>query len=225
MRLQLRPYLHIGCLIGGLSSGAALAADGDEPNRWAVNIDLTGVFFPDLSAKVDLAGSRVPNASVRTGKELTATFDLAYFITPQWAIDAYVGIPPRANINGTGPLASLGRLAGTFYGPAVLALQYHAPGLGKFDPYVGIGLNYTMFLAHTDAALRNVKIENAFGTAFEAGMHYAIAPKWTLNLDAKYILLSNRISAQFPTPAGPLPAVAKVQINPLILGVGVGYKF
>lgn len=222
MRVKLRLYVLTACLIGGHN---ARAADADATNHWAFNVDLTGVFFPALSAKVDLAGSRVPNASVRTGKELTATLDLAYFLTPQWAVDAYVGIPPRANINGTGPLAPLGRLAGTFYGPAVLALQYHPPGLGKFDPYVGVGLNYTIFLAHTDAALQKVKIENAFGTAFEAGMHYELTPKWTLNFDAKYILLSNRISAQYPTPAGPLPAVAKVQINPLIFGLGVGYKF
>lgn len=225
MPLQLRLFLPLSCLIFGLSPAAALAEEGATPTHWAINADLSGVFFPDLSAKVNLAGSRVPNASIRTGDELTATLDLAYFLTPEWAIDGYAGIPPRANINGTGPLASLGRLAGTFYGPAVLALQYHAPGLGKFDPYVGIGVNYTMFIAHTDAALRNVKIENAFGTAFEAGMHYEIAPKWTLNLDVKYILLSNRISAQYPTPAGALPAVAKVQVNPLILGLGFGYKF
>jgi outer membrane protein len=122
-------------------------------------------------------------------------------------------------------LAPLGTLATTWYGPAVVALQYYVPGLGPFHPYVGAGLNYTFFMGTADRALNHVKPANTFGAAFEAGLHYDITPRFTFNVDMKYIAMSTRISAQFQTPSGNLPALAKADINPLILGIGVGYRF
>jgi outer membrane protein len=174
-----------------------------------------GYFFPNLSAKVSLADATVPAASLNLPREGTVTFDSGYFVTRDIAIDVYGGFPPKAQILGTGPLAPLGTLATTWYGPAVVAAQYYVPGLGRFHPYAGLGVNYTFFLGTADRALNHVQPADTFGAAFEAGVHYDITPRCTFNVDMKYIAMSTRISAGFETPAGDLPAVA----GPGLLGL------
>jgi outer membrane protein len=205
-------------------SARAQTADGGN-TRWMINLAGSGVFFPDLSAKVFLAGSQVPGASLTVPSQGTPSFDVGYFITPSLAIDVFAGVPPKTQILGTGPLAPLGTLATTYYGPGVLAIQYYVPGLGPIHPYVGTGVNWTFFLGTTDRALTHVQPADAFGLPFEAGIHYDVTRRWTFNIDFKYILLHNRISAAFDTPVGALPALAKADINPLVMSIGVGYRF
>lgn len=194
-------------------------------SRWMINVGGSGVFFPDLNAEIFLAGGRVPGASISVPSQGTPSFDVGYFITPSLAIDLFAGVPPKTQILGTGPLAPLGTLATTYYGPGVIALQYYIPGLGRVHPYIGSGVNWTFFLGTTDRALKHVQPADALGLPFEAGVHYDVTSHWTFNVDMKYILLHNRISAQFDTPVGALPALAKVDINPLVLSVGIGYRF
>lgn len=214
----------LACLMLLLHIGQANAQQ-PEINRWMINVYGTGVLFPNTSAKISLGGQSVPNASVNKPADATVTFDIGYFVLPDLAVDLYAGIPPKGAVIGTGPIRPLGTLATTWYGPAVLAVQYFIPRAGSFHPYVGAGVNYTMFLRSRGAALQNVKISNAFGTALEAGLQYEVAPRWTLNMDIKYIALSTRISATYPTPFGDVPAVAKTEINPLTVSFGIGYRF
>jgi outer membrane protein len=212
-----------------LSNAWAFTAHAQQANtastRWMLNIAGSAVFFPDLSGKIYLAGGRVPGASLDVPSQGTPSFDIGYFITPDIAIDVFAGVPPKTQILGTGPLAPLGTLATTFYGPGIIALQYYIPGLGRVHPYVGTGVNWTFFLGTTDRALTHVQPANALGLPFEAGIHVDVTRRWTFNIDMKYILLHNRISAQFDTPVGALPALAKADINPLVMSIGIGYRF
>lgn len=185
-----------------------------------VHLDLAGVLM-NSSANVDIAGARVPGGSVSIGNNVTATFDLSYFFTPNWAVNAYAGIPPRAVVKGAGTLAPAGTLATVNYGPAVLSGEYHFTNFGAFKPYIGIGLNYTIFMNVQDRALQDVKVPNAFGAAFKIGADYDIADRWTAHAYVQQILLSTRVSAS----AGGAPAVAKTTINPTIIGAGIGWRF
>lgn len=195
----------------------------DTSGKWIVHLDAAGVFKND-SAEVFVGGQRVPGATISSPDDATATFDLGYFVTPNIAINLYAGLPPRAVIKGAGTIHAFGTLATTNYGPAVLSAEYHLNNLGAFHPYAGIGLNYTLFLNVHHEALYNVKIPNAFGTAFKLGFDYDIGPSWTANFYVMHILLGTRVSAT-ADPAGTIPAVAKATINPTIIGAGIGYRF
>lgn len=63
--------------------------------------------------------------------------------------------------------------------------------------------------------------ENSFGFSFQAGVDYNLNDKWFLNLDLKQLLLSTDVDVN--TGAAVLPV--EVDINPFIVGVGVGRKF
>ena len=71
-------------------------------------------------------------------------------------------------------------------------LQYHFTDFGKLKPYVGVGVNYTMFYGEGggySAPVTNVDVRNAWGLALNAGLDIEIAPNWLLNLDVKWLYM------------------------------------
>ena len=193
------------------------------PGHWLVHVDAAGV-IKDASAEVFIGGARVPGGTISSPADATVTFDAAYFLTPNIAIDLYAGIPPRAVIRGAGTLSDTGTLATTNYGPAVLSAEYHVTGLGAFQPYLAAGVNYTLFLNIHDEALYDVKIPDAFGAALKLGMDYDLSPAWSAHFYVMHIFLGTRVSAS-AVPNGTVPAVAKATIDPTIIGAGMGYRF
>jgi outer membrane protein len=222
MTMKLRTAGLAACCLAA-TAAPALAQTDDAPGTLIVHIDGAGV-FKDASAKVYIAGGRVPGGSIGSPADETITFDVAYFFTPNFAVDFFAGLPPRAVIRGAGTLSGAGTLATTNYGPAVLTGEYHVTGLGAFHPYVAAGLDYTLFLNIHHEALYDVKIPNAFGAAVKLGMDYDITPSWSAHFYVMHIFLGTRVSAS-AVPGGAVPAVAKATIDPTIIGAGLGYRF
>ena len=104
--------------------------------------------------------------------------------------------------------------------PPTLNLQYHFYA-GDFKPYIGAGINYTIFYGVDEGDVVGMDYDNTVGFSFQAGVDYNITNQWFLNLDIKQLLLSTDVDVD--TGAGVLPV--EVDINPLVIGVGVGRKF
>ncbi|MFG1307019.1 OmpW family outer membrane protein [Xanthobacter autotrophicus] len=219
------PYiLFIALYIVPLSSADAQTRISEEPvdsfKRWLIHADVVDVITNE-SATVAVGNVPVTGGSVSMADNFTATIDVSYFLTPNFAVNVYTGYPPRAHIKGAGSLASFGTLASANYGPLTVSGEYHFLGLGAFKPYVGIGVTYAIFLNVDDAALQNVNVDNAFGPAFKIGVDYDISEKWTVHSYVQQILLTTDVSAMVSS----IPASARVKINPTIVGVGIGYRF
>ncbi|MGH7156179.1 MAG: OmpW/AlkL family protein [Acetobacteraceae bacterium] len=203
-----------------LLAAIPLAAHAQPTQKWEVSFDVTGVLMHP-SASADIAGMPVPGASAAVDNSVTATIDLAYFVTPNIAIDLYAGIPPKTAFKAAGSIGAIGTVATTRYGPAVLSLEYHFRGLGRWEPYVGAGVTYTAFFNTQGAALSNATLSNAWGGAIKAGVRYFINPAWALHFYVQQVFVSTRLSAQL----GPLPVSAKVTLDPTVIGAGFSYRF
>ena len=172
------------------------AAEGDLVLRLkAISIS------PDASS--DIAGLDVDDKA-------TAEIGLTYFFKPQWALD--VGITTAEHditLNGA-------KIGSTKILPINVTAQYHfAPG-GKFRPYVGAGFNYTSF---SDVNILGGAVDldsSSFGPVLQAGLDWAFADKWMLNVDLKKVWISTDASGA---------ASGGVDIDPLVYGIGIGYKF
>ena len=105
--------------------------------------------------------------------------------------------------------------------PPTLTLQYHFLPTSRFSPYVGAGLNYTIFYNEKKGALRSISYDDNIGYALQAGIDYAIAGAWSLNVDVKKLWLNTDVKANL----GGTALKADVDINPWIFGVGLGYRF
>ncbi len=186
-------------------------------NRWQVRLRLISI-IPNESATIDAIGGDV-NISTAFVPEL----DFTYFFDKNWAAELILGTANHdvEAINTTVDNIDLGDV---WLLPPTLTMQYHFY-TGDFKPYLGAGVNYTIFYgADQGPTADNVDYENSFGLAFQAGVDFNLSDKWFLNLDAKYISISTDASVDATTALGATVG-ADVDINPFVLGFGVGMKF
>ena len=104
--------------------------------------------------------------------------------------------------------------------PPTLTAQYHFDTETAFKPYVGAGINYTMFYNEkAGSSINDIKYDNSIGGALQVGFDYAIDDHWMLNADVKKVWINSDVSIN----GGAVRA--DVDIDPVIVGFGVGYKF
>jgi outer membrane protein len=191
-----RPILAAS--VAALAFGAALPA---EAQNWMVRGRAIGV-LPDASSS--LSGLDVDDA-------YTVELDLSYFFTKNIAVEAIAATTRHEiKLNGT----SLGKISAL---PPTVTLQYHFTDLGAWKPYVGAGINYTWFYDVGLSSPLDIS-RDSWGGALQGGVDYAIDKNWVVNVDVKYIWMSTDVSA-----AG--SQLTKLDINPWVVGLGVGYRF
>jgi outer membrane protein len=193
-----------------LMAGSALAQEEQSP--WQVRVRAIGV-MPDEDATVSGIGGHIDidNAYV-------PELDISYFFTKNIAAELVLATA-KHEVNDKG--SSLGDvdLGSAWLLPPTLTLQYHFTPDNTFSPYIGAGVNYTMFYNEDSGAMDRVKYEDGFGVALQAGMDYKLDSHWMLNIDAKKLWLNTDVSVNSGA------VTADVDIDPWIVGVGIGYRF
>ena len=140
--------------------------------------------------------------------------DFSYFFTPNVSVELIAAVTKHSVSTSSGIDAGSAWLL-----PPTLTLQYHFNQFDAVKPYVGAGVNYTHFFDEKGGALQDVKYDDSFGGALQAGADIPLKGNWYANVDVKKVFISTK--ATF-APSG---ATASVDIDPWIVGAGVGYKF
>lgn len=163
-----------------------------------------------LNHKIDITNSLIPE------------LDLSYFVTRNLAFELIAGTTNHAvKDNGTA-LGNL-NLGNVWLLPPTLTAQWHFLPDSKFNPYVGAGLNYTMFYGVDNSRITSgTSYRPNFGAAFQFGADYNVTGNWFVNVDVKKILLSTDVKF---VALGAVPVRAKVDIDPWLVGLGIGYRF
>lgn len=179
---------------------------------------------PDEDAFVKNGGAPIAGANVDISNQVMPELDITYFFNEHWAVEMICCVTPH-NVRGAGALAGLGELASVTLFPPTVLLQYHLNPGGRFKPYIGAGVNYTVFFnekagpgAYALGAV-DVDFDNAFGFALQAGVDVALTDRMYLNFDVKKLYLNTDVAFVGT------PITADVDIDPWIFGVGVGYRF
>ena len=190
-----------------LTSGAAMAQQQD--GKWQVRVRAVHLDI-DNGGAAGKAGVEVDNKTI-------PELDISYYFTPNLAAELILTYPQKhdVGVKGMGKLGTLKHL------PPSLLAQYHFTNFGAFKPYVGAGINYTRF-SDVDIAGGAVKIKkNSWGAALQVGFDYALDKNWSLNFDVKKLYIDTNVDA---TAAG-LGNLGKLKVDPILVGVGVGYRF
>ncbi len=205
-------------LAASLISTTALA---QVDNPWQVRVRAVAV-VPDESAKIETIGG---DAAITN--TLIPELDISYFFTDHISTELILGTTKhKATAVGT----TLGdvELGKVWLLPPTLTLQYHMAPKAAFNPYVGAGINYTIFYSESTkgTVLDNIHYGNSFGFALQAGADIKSNPDsdWFFNLDVKKVFLNTDVRVDATTAAGAV-VNAKVDINPWLIGVGVGKRF
>lgn len=211
-------------------AGAATAALANAPAHAAAGDVLVRVRAIDV-IPMDSSGSVLPSfpgEKVKVDSAIVPEVDFSYMLTDYIGLEL-IAATTKHHVSGkTGTTGSIGRLASSYVLPPTLTLQYHLIPTGKFHPYVGAGVNYTFFYHDkASAGLENavgattVHLKDSFGWAAQAGADIDIGENLFVNFDIKYIDMRTRASLN--TTALGLETV-KVKINPIVVGVGVGFR-
>lgn len=193
-------------------SAPAFAAMDDNEGHVLVRGRLLGV-LPDESATITPVGG-----DVDINNSVVPEVDFSYFFTNNIALELIAAVTPH---DATAVNTSLGNVdvGDVWLLPPTLTLQYHFTGIEGVKPYVGAGVNYTHFFSADPGVLSNVDYKDSFGPALQAGIDVPINDKWFFNADVKKIWIDTE--AKFNNGG----VRADIDINPWIVGVGVGYRF
>lgn len=172
-----------------------------------------GPFLVRLRAvHLDSANKDSTGLDLTVNNKVIPELDLSYFFTPQIAAELILTYPQKHTLKSGGTeIGSLKHL------PPTLTVQYHFTQLGTVKPYLGAGVNYTRFSAVNLPA--GVDIDrNSFGLAMQAGLDVAVAKNVYLNFDVKKVQIRTDVSSGGTT-------LGTFKVDPLLVGVGVGYRF
>lgn len=103
--------------------------------------------------------------------------------------------------------------------PPTLTLQY-VPQLdmGGFQPYAGIGVNYTNFFNEKLDGGGSLKLSNSWGLAGELGADLQLNENWLLNASVWYIDIDTDVKIN-GAKAG------SVELDPVVYMISAGYRF
>lgn len=184
-----------------------------QAGDWLVRGRATGVLPMD--------GGNIENRStgVDTGLDVNnitnaviPELDFTYFWTRNIATELVLGTT-RHKVEATGGID----VGDVWLLPPTLTVQYHPLPDSRISPYVGAGINYTIFYGE-GGGLPGFDVKNDFGFALQAGVDYALSGPWSLNFDVKKLFLR-------PEAVTSTLRVDSVKIDPWLVSVGVGYRF
>jgi outer membrane protein len=212
-RNGLKAAVIASCLLGmGLAMSQARAAGDDE---------MSGIHAGDVLVRLR-AISIIPNVStsntlsalnVGVNNAIVPELDLTYMIRDYLGVELILGTS-RHQLT-----SSLGNLGGVNVLPPTL-LQYHFNHQGRIRPYLGAGVNYTYFYNNgLNVGGQPISITNhSFGPALQAGVDVQVTKSLFVNADIKKIWMRTDASLGGA-------ALGRLDIDPVVVGLGVGMRF
>lgn len=195
--------------------------------KWQVRVRGVGV-VPDESAKIGIIGG-----DAKISNTFIPELDFTYFFTKNISAELILGTSKHdvstvgSDISAVGgPTSADVNLGSVYLLPPTLTVQYHFLPDQIFNPYIGAGVNYTIFYNEKAGnTVRGIEYDNSFGYAFQVGFDLMLNDKFFINADIKKIFLKTDVTVDASNLATGLSIPADVEINPLLLGFGVGMKF
>lgn len=222
--------LKLAIAVAALSfAGSALAYEaGDMILRvGAATVD------PDASSSsVKLNGIALPGSGVDVNADTQLGITFTYMLADHWGLELLAASPFEHTVKGKGQILNglgLGDIADVKHLPPTLSAQYYFNGADdKFQPYVGVGVNYTVFFDE-DASDQyeavfgpsDVELDDSWGLSAQAGFDYQIAENFRLNAAVWYIDIST--DATITSPGNVVKT--SVDIDPLVYMVGLAFAF
>lgn len=195
-------------LIAGIAvtMGFAGTANAFEPGDWLVRVGASYV-----NPASDNSGI------VSVDSDTSLTFNFTYMMTDVWGLELLAAVPFKHDID----LLDGTNVGSTKHLPPTLSLQYHFMSTEQFQPYIGVGLNYTSFSSEkTTGPLEGIDLSlgDSWGLAGQIGFDVLFNDDWFFNLDVRYIDIDTKASLDGIS-------IGKVEIDPWVFGGHIGYRF
>jgi outer membrane protein len=203
MKFRVKTAVLVGTALSMGFTGTAMAF---EPGDWLVRVGAS--YVSPASDNSDI---------VSVESDTSVTFNFSYMMTDVWALELLAAVPFKHDIellNGT-------KIGSTKQLPPTLSLQYHFMPTEKFQPYLGVGINFTHFSSEkTIGDLEGVDLNlgDSWGIAGQAGFDVLFNDDWFFNLDIRYIDIDTKARLDGVS-------IGNVEVDPWIFGGHIGFRF
>lgn len=199
-----------------LSMPAALAATaprGLTQGDWLVRAGAARIMPIGIRSTIPTIGG-----DVETPDTYSPTLDLSYFLTDHWALQLTGGVsstPYRLKDSAVGDF-DIGTVR-----TAALALmaQYHFRPGSTINPYIGAGMVWSRTLKVEPADnIPDFEVDSINSVLLGVGLDYHLGGHWFANANVQYL----RVPTYYFDSDG---FSAEVDMDTLITGLGLGYRF
>lgn len=191
-----------------LTTAPSLAQDA---GRWTLGIGAHNV--APKSGNGTLTATPLGNLEMDVGSSARPTITAEYFLRNNLGIEVLAALPFQHAIGVVG----VGKVGSTRQLPPTVSLQYHF-GDGKVRPFLGLGLNYTLFF-DTDSqgpiAGTDLDLSDSWGLAGHAGIDFKVGEKGAIRVDYRMI----DIDTQVKLNGAELGTRNTVNIDPSVYGI------
>lgn len=210
--------LALACALalGPMTSFAAQSGD------WLLRAGVTTVNPSESSDNVFVGGGDL-GIGVNVDNNAQLGLNVAYFLNESWAIELLAATPfdHDLGLNTVGPLGSTKHLP-----PTLSALYYFDTG-SSIHPYLGLGLNYTIFFdeeftsANETAGFSDLDLDASFGLSAQLGVDIDINEKWAVNASVRWIDIDTTAEFNLNGASGSVD----VEIDPYVYTLSLAYRF
>ena len=230
--------MHKKIVTLALGAAISIATGGAYAGNAGPNDIRAGVYLVHFDAQAgDISGPYVP-PGLNLHVNNVATLYLAYVrtVATHFNIELTAGYPPLTKTEGRGPamLGSVpynGKIISTarWFSPSLLFEYVFGDANSRLRPYVGVGVNYTMFFSRQSTAAGNaasggptsISLPSSVGPAATIGLSYEINDRWHVYGSYSVAQVNTKLTAD---TAG-LLRTSEVHFWPNTVVISAGYSF
>ena len=210
--------------LGLLIATSATAGD------WTIRLRAISVDPNSSSSTVTAEGAAIAGSGVFVEYDIVPELDFTYMFSKHWGLELILGTSQH-DVLAEGSLAGLGKIVDARVLPPVVTLQWHPVPDAKFSPYVGLGVNFTLFYDEeategfelAAGGPSSVDLDESIGIAPNFGIDIGSKDGWFFNIDFKYVFIDTTATIETPGALGTVEV--DVDIDPWVWGIGIGRRF
>ena len=178
------------------------------------------------SGEVHVGGAAVAGTKATLDSDTQLGLNFAYMVTDHVGIELLAATPFSHDV-GTKGLGGLKLGSLKHLPPTLSAVYYPMESASAFQPYVGLGINYTWFFdteltsEAEDAGFTGLDMKDSWGLAYQVGMDYMLTENIMINGQVRYIDIDTKGTTNILGDE----VEVDVDVDPFVYMVGLGYKF
>lgn len=220
------------------ATALSIQAQAYEAGDWVVRLGATQVAPAEDSSLLALDGAALTsplNGRVGLDNDTQLGLTVEYMINQNWGIELLAATPFSHTASVTDGEALQGlNVADVKHLPPTLSAVYHFNMDSKFQPYVGVGINYTVFFdedltSRADATFASVgltggdiELDSSWGVALQIGADYHLNDRWLLNASVRWVDIETTAKIKFDNGS---VIKSDIDVDPYVYTLSVGYKF
>ena len=237
-----RPFVVLASTL--LAVVIATPAYAHEAGQWIIRGGVGTVMPKDdnLTLPEIVLADLTINATIQVDDGTSLVLSGTYMFTENWAFDILAAWPFKHDVDldatifdafsgetvsGSVPFGEVEHLPPTF------SIQYHFSPQADFQPYVGLGVNYTTFLSEdldsavVEAGFVDFSLDDSFGLAAQIGADWMFSDQWLVNFDVRWISIESDLTATVDDGTGAVTVEfpSPVKIDPWVFAINLGYRF